>query len=116
MIYLANAFSLKMLPKRLMPAHVHVYEMSLAEAKKAISTAGEWTSAVGHADTAAVIGEQLGVEVPCNRINVSLGEGDMLIVAQLYGDRLPEGVTKLPENSNIEYLLVKVIYRCRPKK
>lgn len=39
-------------------------------------------SEVGHADTAAVLG------VPCNRVNVKLGKGDTVFVAQLQGGRI----------------------------
>ncbi|MBR5950696.1 MAG: DUF1874 domain-containing protein [Actinomycetaceae bacterium] len=57
-------------------------------------------SAVGHADTAAVLG------VACNRINVKLKEGDVLLVAQLTGGRLPEGATTLPEGFSFSWAKV----------
>lgn len=59
-------------------------------------------SAVGHADTAAVLG------VPMNRINVHLSKGDTAYVAQLVGGRLPEGSTTLPEGFSFKYIKVIV--------
>lgn len=59
-------------------------------------------SAVGHADTAAV----LGVEM--NRVNVSLKKGDVCFVAQLQGGRLPEGSTILPSGFSFKFIKVTV--------
>lgn len=60
-------------------------------------------SAVGHPDTAAVLGVQP------NRINVSLNKGDVAYVAQLVGGRLPEGATTLPEGFKFKYFKVTVL-------
>ena len=60
------------------------------------------TSAIGHADTAAVLG------VPMNRINVKLNSGDVAFVAQLVGGRLPEGSTSLPEGFKFKFIKVTV--------
>lgn len=60
-------------------------------------------SAVGHADTAKVLG------VPMNRINVQLAKGEVAYVAQLQGGRLPEAVTTLPEGFYFKYLKVEVL-------
>lgn len=61
------------------------------------------TSAVGHADTAAVLG------VECNRVNVSLKPGDIAYVAQLQGGRLPEGATTLPDGFSFKFIKVEVL-------
>ncbi len=60
------------------------------------------TSAIGHADTARVLG------VPMNRVNVSLRKGDTAYVAQLVGGRLPEGTTTLPEGFSFKFIKVSV--------
>lgn len=86
-VYLANAFSLQML--RDADALIEV------TAVDALPTGLE--SAIGHPDTAAVLG------VPMNRCNVSLQRGDTLYVAQLVGGRLPEGSTTLPEGFSFRY-------------
>lgn len=60
-------------------------------------------SAVGHADTARV----LGVEM--NRVSVTLKRGDIAFVAQLQGGRLPEGSTTLPEGFSFKFIKVEVL-------
>lgn len=61
------------------------------------------TSAIGHADTAAVLG------YPVNRVNVHLAKGDTAYVAQLQGGRLPEGCTTLPEGFFFKYVKVEIL-------
>jgi hypothetical protein len=89
--FLLNAFSLQMID---VPASVTFEEVeSLPEGL---------TSAIGHADTAAVLG------VPMNRINVKLNRGDVAYIAQLTGGRLPEGSTTLPEGFKFKFIKVTV--------
>ena len=89
--FLLNAFGLQMID---VPASVKFEEVeSLPEGL---------TSAIGHADTAAVLG------VPMNRINVKLNSGDVAFVAQLVGGRLPEGSTSLPEGFKFKFIKVTV--------
>jgi hypothetical protein len=86
-MFLLNAFSLQMLPE--FPATVKFEEVeSLSEGLE---------SAVGHADTAAV----LGVEM--RRVHVTLEKGDTFYVAQLVGGRLPEGCKTLPEGFSFKF-------------
>jgi len=84
------------------PATVRFEEVTVAEVVKALSEG--FTSAIGHADTAAVIGNILGVEVAMNRINVALTAETELYVAQVVGGRLPEGCTTLPEGVTIRFI------------
>jgi hypothetical protein len=91
-IFLLNAFSLQMLDG---DATVKFTEVnSLPEGL---------TSAIGHQDTAKVLG------VECNRINVTLQKGDVAYVAQLQGGRLPEGCTTLPEGFSFKFIKVEVL-------
>ena len=101
-MFILNAFSLNMLVGN---ADVIVREVSQ---KVAASLADACTSAVGHADTAAVFSSVLGVEIPCNRATVALKEGDVALVGQYSGPRLPEGATTLPEGATIKWLIVGV--------
>ena len=66
-----------------------------------------FVSAIGHSDTAAVLSSQLGLPVAHNRVNVSIEDADVLVIAQLTGGRLPEGAKTLPEGMRIEYWEVK---------
>jgi hypothetical protein len=90
-MYLLNAFSLQMVET---PANIKITQVeNLPEGL---------TSAIGHADTAAILG------VDMNRVNVSLKEGDVAYVAQLQGGRLPEGSTSLPEGFSFKFIKVEV--------
>ena len=85
-------------------ASVNFVEISdLEEIKEA-----EIISAVGHPDTAAVISDLLGKDVPANRISISLEKGDVLYVAQLLGGRLPEGCKSLPEGFQMKFYKVTI--------
>lgn len=89
--YLLNAFSLQMID---LPSKVSFEEVkSLPEGL---------TSAIGHQDTANVLG------VPMNRVNVHLAKGDIAYVAQLQGGRLPEGSTQLPDGFSFKFVKVTV--------
>ena len=91
-MFLLNAFSLQMveLPSTCVFTEVETLPEGLE-------------SAVGHADTAAVLG------VACNRVNVSLKKGDVAFVAQLQGGRLPEGSTTLPDGFRFKFVKVEVL-------
>lgn len=96
-IYLLNAFSLQMLQGN---AVVRFTEVSR---EQVFSAGHQLVSAIGHADTAAV----LGVEM--NRISVTLKKGDTAFVAQLQGGRLPEGSTTLPDGFTFKFIKVEVL-------
>lgn len=98
--YLVNAFSIQMLSE---PATVRFEEIAPEEIPADV------VSAIGHADTAAVLSEVLGFSVPMNRINVTLDENTELYVAQLIGGRLPEGSTTLPEGFSFKFYRVTIV-------
>lgn len=97
MIYIANAFSTKMLdaPQTVKFEMVDVDEFNCIK-DNAIS-------AVGHQDTANV----LGVEM--NRVSLKLQKNDILYVAELQGGRLPEGVTTLPSGFTFKYIKCEIL-------
>ena len=101
-MFLLNACSLNMLVGN---ADISVREVSVTVAA---GLAADCISAVGHADTAAVFSHVLGVEIPCNRATVALKEGDVALVGQYSGPRLPEGAVSLPEGAAIKWLVVGV--------
>ena len=105
MIYVANAFSLGMLP----PAENLIHLMVLPSTAVYVAARlgkTEWQSAVGHAQTAALFTAALGIEVPPNRISVSLSQRDTLVLGQYIGLRLPEGAASLPEGATIRWFQI----------
>lgn len=121
-VYIANAFSLSMLSREAQDGTPLGYTPTTADAPttariprpcydpKAVIASWEGVaqivSAVGHADTATLLGQELEREVPANRVSISLEPGDVLLVGQYVGPRLPEGATTLPEGATIEWWVV----------
>ena len=103
---LSNAFSLQMLGEK-ESATLKVLEVSRNFVSAQLAKG--FISAVGHADTAAVISSTLGIDVEMNRVNVTLTENTDLYVAQVTGGRLPEGCVTLPEGITIKFYLVKLV-------
>ncbi len=89
-VYLCNAFSLSMIsPLPPEGRTIKVRPLTLEEVKSLLRE-GEYISAVGHPATAEVMSALLGVEVPPNRVSITLSPGDRIIVFQLT-IRLAEG-------------------------
>ena len=108
MLYLSNAFSIQMLS---INTKLSFSRISTSEAQILTHDAIQnniFQGAIGHADTANVVANELGISLNLNnRISLKLTKSDILIVAQLIGGRLPEGTTTLPEGFKIEYWLVQ---------
>lgn len=102
---LFNAFSIQMIDIEVM-ANIEFTAINKEEAARLLSNSVE--SYIGHADTAAVVSDILGVEVECQRRFGHIDKGETAIVAQVVGGRLPEGCTKLPENMEIKFYKVEV--------
>jgi len=102
-----NAISLNMVPPSYTDGGIIFRWIGLAEAQRLVREAGQVVSAIGHADTARLVGQQLGVELPADRRNVLLGD-ELTLVAQYVGPRLPEGATELPQGARIEYFVVRL--------
>lgn len=104
MTYLSNAFSLNMLSGE---------SFSLKVTKVPVEAVIEtlksgFKSVCGHADTARLFSEILGIPVESNRETLKLQKGDTLIVGQYSGPRLPEGCTQLPPGATIEWYMVEI--------
>lgn len=63
-------------------------------------------SIVGHQSTADIFTDILDRPIACNRETLTLTRGDVLLVGQYVGPRLPEGATTLPEGARIEWWTV----------
>ena len=88
MTYISNAVSLQMLSGSC--------RMNCERLESAPDLTGA-VSVVGHADIARLVG------VPYNRQSVRLEVGDVCLVAQVTGGRLPEGCTELPVGVRLEW-------------
>ena len=105
-IFVSNAFSLSMLTN--LPANIRVREVSLEDVKEFLKE-NSFISAVGHQATADVMSRLLGIQIPFNRIQVTLKEGDVLIVFQLM-TRLEEGkVLSEQELSQLQFKFLVVV-------
>ncbi len=114
-VYLTNSFTLSMITPSLLEggAIIKASPISLGEVKALLKEG--FVSAVGHESTARVLGRLLGVEVPFNRVQISVGEGDVIISFQFL-IRLPEGkvlgedeVLALYNEGKIKFFRVEVI-------
>jgi len=105
MRYITNAFSLAMLAN--LPRTQLGIE--LIPASTARELARDAVSAVGHASTAEIFSEILGLPIKADRRSVRLNRGDSVIVGQYSGPRLPEGATSLPEGAAILWYEVTVL-------
>lgn len=89
--YILNAFSTNMISK---DCGIDFRPISLESAKAFILEAKfagrDIVSAVGHESTAKIMTQLLGIEVPMNRINVLLEDGDNGLIMSL-GFRSEEG-------------------------
>lgn len=103
MYYISNAFSLNMLVDK--KCQLDIAPLTLVDAKR-IAENFSAISVVGHQDTANLFSNLLEIEIPFNRTSLKLFPGDVLIVGQYSGTRLPEGISTLPDGATIEWLLV----------
>jgi len=104
MVYISNAFSLSMIN---WPADLRVKSISLDEIREVLGQG--FVSAVGHEPTAKLFSALLGVEIPCNRVQIKLAIDDFLIVGQVM-QRLPEGkVLTQEEIAQVPIAWAKVI-------
>lgn len=106
-VYISNALSLQMLPTE-QATDLHIWPMTVGSVREFSRDHIQLISAIGHADTAAVVSSMIGQEIQAQRINISLKPGDILIVAQLLGGRLPEGSTTLPDGYAIRFFGVQI--------
>jgi len=100
-----NALSINLIPEG---GQINLIPISAQTAAFLLRSSGA-ESYIGHAETAAVISSQLGIDVPFNRAHGSIE--DAAIIAQYVGPRLPEGATALPDGAEIRFFLAKYAAR-----
>jgi hypothetical protein len=103
---MSQSYLLNAIPGGLIPADgitLRVIPCSAARVGRKLRS-GEALSAVGHADTAALIAGLVGAPCPAARISVPvLKDGDYHLLALYQGPRLPEGATTLPEGASLSF-------------
>ena len=104
---LLNAFSLQMIDLSFDIFDISGQEILKEEAIAILKRKGV-ESAIGHEQTAKILSNELGMDIPFNRVNVHLERGESAIVAQIIGGRLPEGVTTLPDGFKMKYIIIQV--------
>jgi len=106
-VFISNAFSINMVKS---PANLTIAEVDINDVKNIVTT-NSFTSAIGHNSTSEILSKLLGVEVPTNRISISLNNDDILIVFQVMV-RIEEGRILSEEELQAlpkKFFLVKVI-------
>ncbi len=69
------------------------------EGARGLLVDGTFISAVGHAGAAEFLSVLLGIEIPHNRIQITMQPGDQALVLRLL-ERMPEGVTLSAEETH----------------
>jgi hypothetical protein len=114
-VYLTNSFTLSMISPSLLTegAIIKASPISVGEVKALLKEG--FVSAVGHESTARILSMLLGTEVPFNRAQISIKEGDVIVSFQFL-IRLPEGkvlgedeVLALYNEGKIKFFRVEVI-------
>lgn len=95
-IYLGNAFSGSMVI-----GHAIMEKDDISE-DTAQALAERAESCIGHAQTANILSQRWGFPVACDRKEIRLEVGDVLITARA-NKRLPEGVVELPEGYELVF-------------
>jgi len=101
--FLTTAISLNMLERK--SYRLETAPIDLQRAKSLLSV--DYVNAVGHESTAAILSNMLGMDIKRSRVNVVAKDGDVAVVAQYHGPRLPEGATTLPDGASIEFWEVR---------
>lgn len=108
MAMVINAFSVNMITY--FPSNIRFEEIGIEEARDLYEMEfGGRDSAVGPPSTAAVSSAVLGREVENERKIAELLPGDVILLEQYRGPRLPEGATELPLEAEIRWYRVEVL-------
>jgi hypothetical protein len=129
-VYFSNAFSLQMVEPNCRLAITNIPLNDIGALLETFHKNGEIIPAIGHADTAELVAgllrdkceaEVVAIATKVNRVSIKLTPGclvaedvwevgDLLIVAQYIGPRLPEGCKVLLEGARVEFRMVAYDY------
>lgn len=107
MLFVLNSFPNSLYPTT--PGGVITSICISEEEARALLSAVEWTSAIGHLSTAELLSARLGVDLAVNRLQVPSG-AEYLVCLFVSPRRLAEGERWSEEDIlrfNINYILVK---------
>jgi len=117
-VVIANAFSLSMLPLSPTEVTLRVVEISEEQVRQLLLSS-RFESAIGHEATATFLSKKLSIDIPANRVKVTLDKDTALIVMQLL-QRLPEGkvlteeeIAQIPVKFFLVLLLDEKYYKAR---
>lgn len=103
-IKVLNGFPMGAMPEE---AEIISYEVKLEKAKKLV-VSNWYESYVGHADTASILTQMLGVPIEFNRCSAVFEIGDIILTCAYTGPRLPEGATSLPEGAKFRFFISEI--------
>lgn len=106
-MYITNAISLNMVADIPAGSFEWIW-VPVQEIRNYFEAGKEIINALGHPDIASVVSSDLGFEVKSNRISTPMQKGDIILIAQYVGPRLPEGAKALPDGAKVKYAIVKV--------
>lgn len=101
---LLGGFSTNMLD---MPTTVS-FELITQETTKELLCEDDFESAIAYYPFACVLSELLHMDIPCDRWEVKLQEGDCAIIAQYNGPKITGTTRELPARGNVQWTLVEV--------
>ncbi len=107
-----NSFSINMFKSDVEDVVVRFKKMSTDDVKEIIKMFdNEFLSVIGHEAWAGIVSNDLGINVPVNKQTYTLQDNDTLIVCQIRGNRLENGVTSLSEEDKglVEYWKVEIV-------
>ncbi len=111
-IIICNAFSVNMLGRQRGEQNIHATPIGADQARAMLRLFSKdnipISSCVGHVDIAGIMSVILNFDIPFNRETIQVIPGDLIILGQYTGPRLPEGMTYLPEDAKISWWSLRI--------
>jgi hypothetical protein len=109
MIFVSNAFSRRMLGYSAQPCVVTFSAVSLEQAQALLRHPDGYVHGIGHQQAAEDYSTLLGVDLPCQRIDIALGSGDVLLFGEPVGGRLAEGAVAIAGDRAYQFYVAQVV-------
>ena len=105
MLYLANTFSLALLPAG--RSKLDVKDVPLALVKTLLAS-GPWESIVGIGDLAMLYGKLLDMNIMQGCADALFTDNDIIIIGLYQGPQTPKGIDPTPDAANVRWLMISV--------